>query len=350
MSIDEAEVFIDSVPDLSEEHKVHLKTLLDRSVVFPNTILGRTLESLRGVVSRNPLPVSGTIKSEAKLSVIELVAKACQLEVSAVNSNAVQRMIRKFGFSVDIAIRTDDSALLASVYDDALKLPSVQTTLEMERNGFVLDGILIDGNDSLQICFKKSVPHVLKICTPQEYERAKNFEDVFKAEPCEWIISYELYTRHLKFYMFMPLHPITLEHLPSLDSSTAPLFWHCISTALKYLHKNGYAHNDVKPPNILINTSGEFLLTDLGSLVLFNNRSASTKAYIPRELWDRKNDRGPLASLKADYWMLAMTIFEKACGGNIVGAEAPKQSTIKNAIETCPKCSDFSAELLDFLA
>lgn len=50
------------------------------------------------------------------------------VDVSAVNSNAVQRMIRKFGFSVDIAIRTDDSALLASVYDDALKLPSVQTT------------------------------------------------------------------------------------------------------------------------------------------------------------------------------------------------------------------------------
>jgi hypothetical protein len=61
----------------------------------------------------------------AKLSVVELVAKACQLEISAVNLNAVHRMIRKFGFSVDIAMRTDDSSLLASVYDDALKLPSV---------------------------------------------------------------------------------------------------------------------------------------------------------------------------------------------------------------------------------
>lgn len=61
MSIVEAEDFIDSFPDLSEEHKVHLKTLLDRNVVFPNTILGRTLESLRGVVSRNPLPVSGSL-------------------------------------------------------------------------------------------------------------------------------------------------------------------------------------------------------------------------------------------------------------------------------------------------
>jgi hypothetical protein len=45
-----------------------------------------------------------------------------------------------------------------------------------------------------------------------------------------------------------------------------------------------------------------------------------------------------------------MTIFEKACGGDIGGAEAPTQSTIKNAIETCPNCNDFSTELLDFLA
>jgi hypothetical protein len=64
MSISEAEDFVDSIQGLSEEHKVHLKTLLDRGVVGPNAILERTtLKSLRGVVSRNPLTVSGIVIS-----------------------------------------------------------------------------------------------------------------------------------------------------------------------------------------------------------------------------------------------------------------------------------------------
>ncbi len=252
---------------------------------------------------------------------------------------------------MDIAIRTNDEELLASAYEDALKLPSVQTTMEIEKNGFVLDGVLISGNDNLQICFKRSAPHVLKICSAQEYERAKNFEHVLKQKPvCKWIIPFELYDRHHKFYMFMPLHPVTLEHLPSLDSTTSPLFWTCLSGALDFLHENNYAHNDVKPPNILINTAGEFILTDLGSLVSVGSRSATTRAYIPRELWDRRNDRGPLASVATDYWMLAMTIFEKVCGGDISGAETPKTSTIIEAINTNSKCDGFRPVLLQRLA
>ena len=81
------------------------------------------------------------------------------------NPNAVSGMVRKFGWNVDIAIRTNDTELLAGAYEDALKLPSVQTTVELERNGFVLDGVSINSNDNMQICFKRSVPYVLKICS-----------------------------------------------------------------------------------------------------------------------------------------------------------------------------------------
>ena len=38
----EAEDFVDSIQDLSPEHKIHLKTLLDRGVVVPHAILGKT--------------------------------------------------------------------------------------------------------------------------------------------------------------------------------------------------------------------------------------------------------------------------------------------------------------------
>ena len=147
----------------------------------------------------------------------------------------------------------------------------------------------------------------------------------------------------------MPLHPVTLEHLPFLVSDTIHLFWACLSGALDFLHQHSFAHNDVKPANILINTRGEFILTDLGSLVPFGLRSASTQAYIPRELWDRRNGRGPVSSSITDFWMLAMTIFEKVCRGVIGGAETPMQSTIIEAIEANSKCNDFYLVLRDRL-
>ncbi len=108
---------------------------------------------------------------------------ACKLKVSEVNANTVSRMIGKFGLIVDLA-----------AYEDTLMFPSVQTSVEMENNGFVLDEMLINCYDNLQIYFKQSVPNVLKICSREEYERAKQFENALKDQPlCEWIISFVLH-------------------------------------------------------------------------------------------------------------------------------------------------------------
>jgi serine/threonine protein kinase len=285
-----------------------------------------------------------------KISLTEQVASTCNIDISEVNTHAVSRMVKKYSVIVDLAIRNGDDELLADCYRDALSLPSVQTSLELENNGFILDGVLISANKNLQICFKKSVPHVLKVCSREEYTRAEHFQNaVREAEWCEWVTSFELYNRMEKFYMFMPLLPTSLEHLRTLDETTSPLLWTCLSGALDFLHSYGYAHNDVKPPNILISTTGEFILADLGSLVPFGRRSASTPAYIPREFYNRRSSSGPLASRRADYWMLAMTIFEKACEGELGGAESPKKDTILEAIRTHPNCSDFSSALLDRL-
>ena len=59
----------------------------------------------------------------------------------------------------------------------------------------------------------------------------------------------------------------------------------------------------VKPANILISSPGAFILADLGSVVRFDQRSACTRAYLPRECW--VDDRSPIASPEVDWWMLA---------------------------------------------
>jgi serine/threonine protein kinase len=124
----------------------------------------------------------------------------------------------------------------------------------------------------------------------EDYTRAERFQNtVGGAEWCKWVTSFELYNRGEKFYMFMPLLPTTLEHFLTLDATASLLLWTCLSGALEFLHSHSYTHNDIKPPNILINTTGEFILADLGSLVPFGSRSASTPAYIPREFYNRRS-------------------------------------------------------------
>mmetsp|Transcript_19273 Transcript_19273/g.26498 ORF Transcript_19273/g.26498 Transcript_19273/m.26498 type:complete len:108 (+) Transcript_19273:671-994(+) len=101
---------------------------------------------------------------------------------------------------------------------------------------------------------------------------------------------------------------------------------------------------DVKQSNILIAMNGDFILTDLGSLVPFNNRSASTKAYVPRELWTSSS--GPIADASVDWWMLAMTILKKVCDGGIHGAEEPTKQTVRDGIASAKSVPEDVREAL----
>lgn len=84
-----------------------------------------------------------------------------------------------------------------------------------------------------------------------------------------------------------------------IDGATLRRFWEQMKDALHCFHGRGYAHMDVKPANILITANGDFLLADLGSLTTFGNRSESTKAYVPVDLWD---GRALIASASVDWW------------------------------------------------
>mmetsp|Transcript_28160 Transcript_28160/g.40093 ORF Transcript_28160/g.40093 Transcript_28160/m.40093 type:complete len:146 (-) Transcript_28160:25-462(-) len=140
------------------------------------------------------------------------------------------------------------------------------------------------------------------------------------------IISIHPFEKRSKFFIFMPLHPITLEHLVTLEADVVRRLWNHLSAGISFLHDLGFAHMDIKPSNILIATNGDFILTDLGSLVPFKNRSASTKAYVPRELWTSPS--GPIAEASVVWWMLAMVIFERACGGDIGRAVVATKKTV----------------------
>eukprot|EP01031_Cornospumella_fuschlensis_P039921 gene39921-48612_t len=189
-----------------------------------------------------------------------------------------------------------------------LGLPGFQTEADIFNKLGITFAVGAFSNSQLGVllCFKGTIPLARKTCSATEYERAKVLELILRADPCQWVVSYELYNRNNKFFTFMPFLP-NVEFNPDayvLDGS----LWR-----IGLFARQGFAHNDIKPSNILLNSVGYFILADLGSLVPLGSLSSTTPAYSPLEL-----QGNPFASDSTDYWMLlAMTIFYIACGGNI---------------------------------
>ena len=127
----------------------------------------------------------------------------------------------------------------------------------------------------------------------------------------------------------MPMYPITVESLPVMDTKVLHRLYCQMRDALSSFHRLNFAHMDFKPANILITGDGDFILADLGSVICLGQRSESTKAYIPRELWDRGRS-SPIASATVDWWMVAVTVCEKACGyKHSSGQESAKKDDVK---------------------
>lgn len=72
-----------------------------------------------------------------------------------------------------------------------------------------------------------------------------------------------------------------------------------------------------------------FVLIDLGSVVRFGQKTASTAAYIPFEL------RAERASTIVDWWMFAATLAERGCalGGWGDGTMNPSQQKLSECLQ-----------------
>jgi len=120
-----------------------------------------------------------------------------------------------------------------------------------------------------------------------------------------------------KHFMIMPKFATALEPLPYISSDGVAMLWEHMHVALDCLHAKGFAHADVKPANICLTENGSSaFLIDLGSVARLGVRTSSTPPYVPRDM------RHGHASAALDWWMLAMTLAEKACGpdhGLVVG-------------------------------
>ena len=231
------------------------------------------------------------------------------LRLDELSAGALRRARIKFSPGILLALQERKPSSAVDVYFAAARLPSTTTEAQLSVAGYKLDGPLFEMSE-LTICYKGEHVHLLKCLDEKEAVRIAIFLEACSGTIPPGITPFELVqSPGHKHVMIMPKFATALEPLPFVSEEGVLKLWDTLHNALNSLHVLGFAHMDIKPANICLNEACEAFLIDLGSISRFGEASSSTEAYIPHDL--RRNRR---ASASLDWWMLAMTLGEKACG------------------------------------
>ncbi len=216
-----------------------------------------------------------------------------------------------------LALQTGDRQLALDVFCVAQTMPSVTTEASISADGFRVNGSLFP-ESSLFVCYKQLTPFVVKPLCVFEAKRLKALLAAVGSSGSR-DDDYDLHRNIVPFslkwedaakakcFMVMPKLHVSLDVVPPLCEQHAARLLADVRAALEYLHDHGFAHADVKPANICLRDSGEFVLIDLGSVVPFGGVPKTTPAYVPHDVAYQR------CTPELDLWMLGMTLGETCC-------------------------------------
>lgn len=229
-----------------------------------------------------------------------------------IKPEVVRTARRRCGHLVSQATAEANPALAKEAYQAAKDLPSTTTDRTLQVEGIIMNGPLYDGS-ALTICYQNQVTRVMKLVEGFELYRILVYQTEMKGEELPGVTSFQLVPiSSAEAAMVMPKYPSTLEQLPFLRPAEGIVtFWKQMAAALDALHARGFAHMDVKSANICLTDAGDAVLIDLGSVCRFDERTESTPPYVPSDV--DPNPESIRARADVDWWMLAVTLAEKAC-------------------------------------
>lgn len=135
--------------------------------------------------------------------------------------------------------------------------------------------------------------------------------------------------------------PLSLDQVEKLGSQLAE--------ALDYAHKKGIVHRDLKPQNVLLDESGNAVLTDFGiAKVLEGGQTALTQSgmsmgtpiYMAPEQW-----RGQALDSRADIYSFGVMLYEMLAGEAPFRGDSASVLMYKHLHEDPPTITSFRADL-----
>ena len=251
------------------------------------------------------------------------------------NPHVVDRARRRFSSQMFLAIAEVNVHSAIEIYEQTLALPQTATEAILEFEGYEFNGSLYRGTENLIICFKGTVPHLLKVLTQKEFDKGVSLSNVLgeETQTNPYLTTFKLRSHAEKYFMIMPYYPSTLKHLKRLTLADGVRLFHQVRSAVDFLHSLNYNHMDIKSSNICLRENGDFMLVDLGSVVRKSESSESTVVYVPSDFQprDKRNPNNKYTAEDVNDWlMLGITIAEKVYSLEVGGTAPPP--TIENLI------------------
>jgi len=141
-------------------------------------------------------------------------------------------------------------------------------------------------------------------------------------QDCDSPFIVKLYkTYHDAKFLYMLMEPCLggelwtlLRRSKRFCDDTAKFYVACVILAFEYLHDKGIIYRDLKPENLLVDSSGYIKLTDFGFSRKLNNGEQAwtfcgTPEYVAPEIITNKSH-----DMRADIWSLGILVFELLTG------------------------------------
>jgi hypothetical protein len=223
-------------------------------------------------------------------------------------------------FAVEmLAIENHESIQAAEeLYRKAQNRPKTETQGFIKSCGYTIQGPYLR-HSNLSYCFTASLaPRLLKLIHRDngdgEYFRMKslvqkkidfNHENIMKIYE---IIEIE----GGKLCIISEIYPVSLDNITSLFDAPRhfEIFYNHMCRALEHLHRQHHVFVDLKPSNICIDTSGKFILIDIGSIVEKDSTDIYTSNYF------LPVDAMFTSGAEMDFYMLGFTMLYLAMEQN----------------------------------